>query len=46
MGEEGGGEVRNAVQGTASFSKFMAVLQAVADEPGKLASSRRLRRKG
>lgn len=27
---------RGAVQGTAAFSKFMAVLQAVAEEPGRL----------
>ena len=34
-GERDGGG-RSQVQGTASFSKFMAVLQAVADQPGRL----------
>lgn len=35
-----GGGRRVQVQGTASFSKFMDVLQAVADEPGKLDMAR------
>ena len=32
----GGESQRTQVQGTASFSKFMVVLQAIADDPGKL----------
>lgn len=33
---QGSESMRTQVQGTASFSKFMVVLQAIADDPGKL----------
>lgn len=37
-------ERRNSVQGTAAFSKFMTVLQAVADDPGGVDMSKLVRR--